>query len=311
MGTPELAAVCLRALQSCADFEIVAVVTQPDRPKGRDLRVTASPVKILALESKIPVLQPEKAGDENFVEQLRAFQPQIIVVAAYGQILPQAILDAPPFGCVNVHTSLLPKYRGAAPIQRVLMNGDSETGITLIKMDAQMDTGPIIAQVSLPILPEDNATTLHDRLAQLGGSVLLRYLPDYLKGDLPLHPQNSQLATYAPKVKKEEGLIHWPKPAVEILNQFRGLFPWPGLFTYLPPPAVANPSRKILKIWRVAVTEGQGLPGTILRIEDQGPVVMCGSGSLRMEELQLEGGKRLAAREFLKGHIFKPGQRLG
>ena len=303
MGTPELAATCLRALQSCAGFEVVAVVTQPDRPKGRDLRVTASPVKVLALQSQVPVLQPARARDDSFIQELKAFRPDVIVVAAYGQILPQTILDTPPFGCVNVHTSLLPKYRGAAPIQRVLLNGDSETGITLIKMDAQMDTGPIIAQEVLPILSDDNAATLHDRLAQLGGASLLRFLPDYLKGSLPLHSQNSELATYAPKIKKEEGLIDWRRSASEISNQFRGLYPWPGLFTYftLGKSELSQSSRKMLKVWRIAPSEGDGPPGTILRIDAQVPIVACGRRSFNWK-----AANALRQRNFSRAIISRP-----
>ena len=313
MGTPELAAACLRSLQSSSLLEIVAVVTQPDRPKGRNRRVAPSPVKVVAIESSIPILQPDKAREENFIPQLRAYQPDVMVVAAYGQILSQAILDVPPFGCVNVHTSLLPKYRGAAPIQRALMNGDSETGVTLMKMDEHMDTGPIIAQESLPIYVEDDAATLHDRLAELGGDLLLRFLPEYLGGRLLPRAQDSKLATHAPKIKKEEGLIDWRKPASEIINQFRGLFPWPGLFTYFPLPFKAGeePPKKMLKVWKVSICDENGAPGTVLHTQDQAPVIACGKGALCLEELQLEGGKRLNSREFLKGHTLAPGQRLG
>ena len=184
MGTAELSCDSLRALIASPDFQVVAVVTQPDRPKGRDLKLQPSPVKELALRENLPVLQPEKARSESFLEELRALQPDLIAVAAYGQILPKSILDLPRFGCLNVHTSLLPRYRGAAPIQWAILNGDAETGVTIMKMDAGLDTGDILTQDSTPIRPEDNSETLHDRLARMGAELLVRTIPDYVAGKL-------------------------------------------------------------------------------------------------------------------------------
>src|SRR5687767_13551180 len=204
MGTPPLAATVLGALLNPAQFNVVAVVTQPDQPRGRDLKLQPSAVKELALKKGIPILQPARARDAQFIEQLCALAPDLIVVAAYGQILPQAVLDVPRFGCLNIHTSLLPKYRGAAPIQWAILNGDAETGVTIMKMDAGLDTGDIVTEERTPIRPDDDTQTLHDRLASLGGTLLVRTIPDYVSGKAVPRPQ-PEGATYARKIKKEDG----------------------------------------------------------------------------------------------------------
>jgi len=306
MGTPELARTSLQALLACHDFQMVAVVTQPDRPKGRDLKLTASPVKELALRSNLPVLQPERARNEEFIEQLRRLKPELITVAAFGQILPQSILDLPRFGCINVHTSLLPKYRGAAPIQWAILNDEPETGVTIMKMDAGMDTGAILTEEKTAIHETDNAQTLHDRLAGLGAKLLVRTIPDYVAGKIAPRPQPAEGVSYAPKIKKQDGQIDWNQSARAIWNRVRGLVPWPGAFTHVP----AQPNPYLLKIWEAETVQQSGSPGQILSAEKSEILVACGQDALRILELQLEGGRRLAAQQFLPGHPLKPGQIL-
>ena len=307
MGTAELSCDSLRALTESPVCQLVAVVTQPDRPKGRDLKLQPSPVKVLALQANLPVLQPERARDEAFLRALSDLQPDLIVVAAYGQILPQSLLDLPRFGCLNVHTSLLPKYRGAAPIQWAILNGDSETGITIMKMDAGLDTGDILAQVTTPIHPDDNSETLHDRLARLGAELLLKTIPEYVAGRIPALPQPVEGASYASKIRKQDGRIDWTQPAGVIWNRVRGLMPWPGAFTYLP----GQPQQHLLKIWQAEVVERSGSAGEILQADKAGIVIGCGRDALRVMALQREGGRRLPAQEFLAGHPLLPGQKLG
>ena len=232
MGTAELSCASLEKLARSQGFQITAVVTQPDRPKGRELKPQSSPVKTLAQRLGLPVLQPLRARDEKFIAELRTLQPDFIVVAAYGQILPQSILDLPRHGCLNVHTSLLPKYRGAAPIQWAIANGDTETGVTIMKMDAGLDTGAIVAQRRTPILPADDSATLHDRLARLGAELLVETIPDYVAGKIQPQPQPAEGVSHAPKIKKEDGRIDWNLPAKTIWNRLRAFTPWPGAFTF-------------------------------------------------------------------------------
>ena len=219
----------------------------------------------------------------------------------------QSILDLPRFGCLNVHTSLLPRYRGAAPIQWAILNGDAETGVTIMKMDAGLDTGDILTQATTPIHPEDNSETLHDRLARMGAELLVRTMPDYVAGKLPPRPQPAEGASYAPKIKKQDGRIDWNQPARAIWNRVRGLVPWPGAFSYLP----GQPQPHLLKIWQAEVVERSGQPGEVLQADKAGIVVGCGREALRILILQREGGRRLPAQEFLAGHPLHPGQRLG
>lgn len=307
MGTPELAAASLRALLASPAFTVVAAVTQPDKPRGRDLKLQPPPVKSLARAANIPVLQPEKARSPEFLEQLRLLAPDLIAVAAYGQILPQALLDLPRFGCLNVHTSLLPKYRGASPIQSAILNDDAETGVTIMKIVMALDSGGIVAQARTPILPEDNAVTLHDRLAQMGGELLAQVIPGYVEGSAPARPQPAEGATYAHKIVKQDGRMDWTLPARTLWNRVRGLVPWPGAFTFLPD----QPQPHLLKIWGAEVASDSGTPGHILAADNSGIIVACGQQSLRLVQLQREGGKRLEARQFLAGHPLKPGQKLG
>jgi methionyl-tRNA formyltransferase len=304
MGTPELAVASLEALLRAPAFSVVAVVTQPDRPRGRELKLQPSPVKQLAGQAGRPVLQPEKARDESFVAELRRWQPELIAVAAFGQILPKSILELPRFGCVNVHTSLLPKYRGAAPIQWAILNDEDETGVTIMKMDAGLDTGDILTQRATPIRPDDNAAALHDRLAQIGAELLGQTIPDYVAGKIAPRPQQSELATHAPKIRKADGRIDWRLPARAIWNRVRAFTPWPGAFTCLP----GEP--QLLKIWQAEVALPSGPSGEILSADKAGILIACGQGALRVVTLQREGGRRMSAQEFLAGHALKPGQRF-
>jgi methionyl-tRNA formyltransferase len=325
LGTAELSCASLQALAGNPQFQIAAAVTQPDRPKGRELKPQPSPVKSLALRFGLPVLQPERARDEKFIAELRALQPDLIVVVAYGQILPPAILDLPRHGCLNVHTSLLPKYRGAAPIQWAIANGDTETGVTIMKMDVGLDTGDIIATRRTPIQPEDNSATLHDRLAQLGAELLAQTIPDYVAGKIQPRPQPAAGASCAAKIKKEDGRIDWNQPARMIWNRLRAFTPWPGAFTFFK----AEPKPQLIKIWKAEVIEKSGgaacradlsrrsetkveaserRPGEILQADKTGIVVNCGEHALRILELQREGGRRMVAAEFLAGHPMKVGE---
>jgi methionyl-tRNA formyltransferase len=300
-GTAEIACASLRALAGSGFARVVAVVSQPDRPKGRDLKLQPTPVKEAAISLGLPVLQPERARAGDFLERLRALQPKVIVVMAYGQILSPALLEIPQHGCVNIHTSILPKYRGAAPIQWALLNGDAETGVTLMKMDAGMDTGPMIAVARTPIAAEDDAQSIHDRLGRMGAELLVSKLPAYLDGTLQPTPQ-PEGATHARKISKEDGRLNWNEPAVALWNRVRALVPWPGAFT--------KSKTGLLKIWKAEVSNASGAPGEILQADNAGLVVASGEKSLRLIEVQREGGKRLPARDFLSGCRLQVGERL-
>jgi methionyl-tRNA formyltransferase len=306
MGTAELACASLETLAAQPDFTVLAVVTQPDRPKGRDLKLQPSPVKASALRLQLAVLQPERARNADFVAQLGALRPELIVVVAYGQILPPEILALPRFGCLNVHTSLLPKYRGAAPIQWAILNDESETGVTVMRMDAGLDTGDILAQTTTPITPEDDSQTLHDRLAGLGAGLLAKTIRDHVAGRMTPRPQPIEGVSHARKIVKDDGLLDWTLPARALWNKVRAFTPWPGAFTHLP----AHPKPRLLKICHAEVIEASGEPGVFLQADANGIVAACGQGALRISSLQLEGGRRLAAREFLAGHPLSPGQKF-
>jgi methionyl-tRNA formyltransferase len=314
MGTPALAAASLEALLAAKDFQIVAVVTQPDRPKGRDLKLHASPVKELAMKAALPVLQPLKARAPEFIAELKQLSPDLIAVAAFGQILPQSILDLPKFGCLNVHTSLLPKYRGAAPIQWAILNDESETGITIMQMDAGLDTGGIITQEKTTITEADTGQTLHDRLAQMGGDLLVRTIPEFVAGKLPAQPQPAEGATYAAKIKKQDGQIDWQKSAREIWNRIRALTSWPGAFTWWN----SNSGRQLIKIIEATPTPwdrrrpggSEPAPGEIITADKEAIMVACGQNALQIRVLQKEGGKRLTAQQFLNGNSLTPGQKF-
>lgn len=306
MGTAELACPSLQALLDFPAVRVRAVVTQPDRPKGRDLKLEPGHVKKLALSRGIPVLQPLKARAEPFIAELRQFAPDLIVVVAYGQILPQTILDIPRFGCLNVHTSILPKYRGAAPIQWAIFNGETETGVTIMKMDAGLDTGDIVSEARTPIDEADDAQTLHDRLARMGADLLLRTIPDYVAGRLTPRPQSAEGATYARKITKEDGRIDWSRSARQLCNQIRAFTPWPGAYTHYR----RGEQLRMLKIWKAAVDAEpkRAEPGMVVEAAKTGIVVACGSGSLRIHEVQIEGSRRMPVEQFLAGHAITPGQ---
>lgn len=300
MGTADLAATVLSRLAAEPSWKILAVVSQPDRPKGRALQLLPTPVKVQAQRFGLTVLQPEKARSPEFLEALGKLAPDLIVVAAYGQLLPQALLDIPRFGCLNVHTSLLPRYRGAAPIQWSIAHGDLETGVTIMRMDAGLDTGPIVRMESTPIRPEDNGQTLHDRLAVLGAELLIRTIPGYVDGSIVPVAQPIEGATYARRIKKEDGRLDWNQPAHVLWNRIRAFTPWPGAYCQIP----AEPHPKLLKIHRanVVTISSSALPGTVVAADKSGICVACGEHALLLTEIQLEGGRRQTAGEFLQGH---------
>ena len=302
MGTPAFACPTLQRLIERGE-DILAVVTQPDRPKGRGQQLAPPPVKVLAERHGIPVMQPAKVRAPEFIELMKELAPDLIVVIAFGQILPKTLLEIPRHGCINVHASLLPRYRGAAPINWCIINGETETGVTTMQMDVGLDTGDMLLKKSTPIDPEEDSSSLHDRLAAIGAEALAETLDLLLAGGLVPAKQDDALSCYAAMLKKEDGLIDWGKGAQAIKNLVRGVTPWPGAFTHL--------HGKTLKVYRVGVANGSGAPGTVLRADRNGLEVACGSGSVVLEELQLEGRKRLAATEFLAGYKIEPGVVLG
>ena len=309
MGTAELACASLNALVEEPDFGIAAVVTQPDRPKGRALKLQPSPVKEAALRAGLPVLQPERARDVAFLAELRRLAPDYIVVAAYGQLLPKAMLDLPPGGCINVHASLLPKYRGAAPIQWAILNGESETGVTIMQIAEKLDAGDILTQRATPIVAEDTAATLHDRLARMGADLLVQTLKGCIQNTVSARPQDEAEVVYARKITKEDGRLNWAQPARALWNRVRAFVPWPGAYTTMP----GGMKTRTVKIWQTSVLEQDGgTSGLVLQADKNGITVACAAGSaLRIHELQLEGGRRLTAAEFLAGHPLQPGDRFG
>jgi methionyl-tRNA formyltransferase len=307
MGAAELSCASLESLLEAPGFRLLAVVTQPDRPKGREMKLRASPVKELALGRGLPVLQPERARDPAFLAELSRLAPDLIAVTAFGQLLPQTILDLPRYGCLNVHTSLLPKYRGAAPIQRAILNGEAQTGVTIMKMDAGLDTGPILAQEAAPIGPEDDSQTLHDRLGVMGARLLAQTIRQYVAGSITPIPQPGTGSSCAPKLKKQDGRIPWTEPAPAVWNRVRALIPWPGAFTFLP----SQPQPLLLKVWRAEIVDASGAPGQILQADKTGLVIACGRQALRLLSVQREGGRRMSGQEFLSGHPLQPGQTIG
>lgn len=294
MGTPEFALPTLQGLID-AGSHLVGVYTQPDRPKGRGKKLAASPVKELALEHDIPVFQPERLRRKEAVATLRELAPELIVVVAYGQILPKSVLDIPRFGCINVHASLLPKYRGAAPINKAITEGETETGVTTMHMDVGLDTGDMLIKRSLVIGPDETAGQVHDRLALLGREAMEETLRQLCAGTLTPQPQNDALSSYAPMMTKEDGLIDWQQPARQIHNQIRGLDPWPGTYTFW--------GNQLLKLADTRVDPtASGPPGSIVAADASGIRIACGQGALAVNRLQLPGKKWLTARDFLSGN---------
>lgn len=299
MGTPEFAVASLKACTELGD--VVAVVCQPDKPKGRGQEVSMPPTKEWALARNLPVIQPVKIRGTSFAQDLAALQPTVAVVTAYGKILPEEVLRVPTFGCVNVHASLLPRFRGAAPIQWAVAEGDAETGVTLMQMDAGMDTGPMLAQARLAISPSDTGASLHDKLSTLGYEVLLKYLPDYLEGKLAATLQPAEGVVMAPMLKKEDGRLNFEKSAVELERRVRAFTPWPGTFTTL--------AGHMLKVKAAQVGNKQGAPGEVVSATPEGLEVACREGSLLLTALQPEGKRIMTAAEFLAGRKILPGSR--
>ncbi len=301
-GTPEFAAVALEALIE-AGHDIALVLSQPDRPAGRGMKLRMSPVKALALHHGLPVYQPDSLKTDEARRPLAEAAAEVMVVAAYGLLLPQAVLDLPRLGCVNIHASLLPRWRGAAPIQRAILAGDRETGISLMQMETGLDTGPILSLAALPIAPDDTAGSLHDKLAALGAREIVALLPRLAAGGVRAVPQDDGQAVYARKISKEEARIDWRAPALDIDRRVRAFNPFPGAWTGL--------AGEPLKLWRACPARGQGRPGEVLAASAEGITVACGEGALRVQELQKAGGKRLDAGAFLSGHALGPGDCLG
>lgn len=304
MGTPEFAAESLKSIVEDG-HEVLAVVAQPDKPKGRGMKLVAPPVKEYACCKGFKVLQPQSIRNDEFTKLLKDMNPDVIVVVAYGRILPKAVLDIPKYGCINVHASLLPKYRGAAPIQWAIINGEKETGVTTMFMDEGLDTGDMILKGKVEIDNEDTAQTLHDKLAGVGGKVLSETLSLLEKGDVMRTRQTGE-SSYAPILKKQDGVIDWSKSAGEICSLVRGMNPWPGAYTY-------NESGCMLKIWKTEAvdTKSSVEPGQIISAgHKEGLFVSTGSGVLKILELQAECCKRMGAAEFLIGSKIKPGEKF-
>lgn len=299
-GTPEFAAAALQAILA-AGFDVPLVLTQPDRPAGRGMQLQPSPVKQVAVAAGIPVHQPEKLRTPEQQAPLAEADVDVLVVAAYGIILPQAVLDLPRYGCLNIHASLLPRWRGAAPIHRAIEAGDAETGITIMQMDAGLDTGPMLLKHSTVIESDDTTGSLHDRLAELGAELIvdaLRALP----GGLTATPQPADGVTYAAKIGKAEATVDWTRPATEIERAIRAFNPFPG--------ALGNYQGTPIKLWRARAIDAGGTPGEVLLAEGAGVIVACGEGALCITELQKPGGKRLAAADFVRGTAIAVGSRF-
>lgn len=307
MGTPDFSVGTLRELVK-AGHEVVGVVSQPDKPKGRGKSLMPTPVKEAALELGLPVYQPKKVREPEFIEILRKLEPEVIVVVAFGQIIPQEILDLPPYGCINVHASLLPKYRGAAPIQWAVIDGEPQSGVTIMKMDAGLDTGDMITKVVVPIAEEETGGSLFDKLSAAGARLLVDTLPSLTNGTAVYEKQPEESPTpYAAMIQKQMGNIDWNRPAVEIERLVRGLNPWPSAYTKL--------KGKTLKIWKAQVIEESEndaalAPGTVIQADTHGLYVKTGQDILNITELQLEGKKRMDTPAFLRGYTVEMGSVL-
>ena len=305
MGTPDIAAEVLKSLLA-SEHEIVAVVTQPDRPKGRGKELAKSPVKLVAEEHGIPVFQPEKVKSPEAVAQLKEYQADIFLVAAFGQIVSKEILDIPKFGCINVHASLLPEYRGAAPIQSAILDGKAVTGITIMRMDEGIDTGDMICRVEIPITAEETGGSLHDKLAAAGGPLLLEAIKQIEDGTAVYTPQNHEEHTYAKMLRKELGKLDFTEPAEKLERYIRGLNPWPSAYTYK--------DGKTMKFWKASVSyeRFEACPcGTLVSVKDGMLWIMTGDGILQVKELQPEGKRRMTTEEYLRGYPLVPGMVFG
>ena len=290
MGTPEFAVQTLEAL--IKHHEVIGVVTQPDRPAGRSQQIQMSPIKQIALEAGIPVFQPEKLRKQEAIAELKQWLPDAYVVAAFGQILPQAVLDIPQYGSINVHASLLPRWRGAAPIQAVIRAGDKESGVTIMKMDAGLDTGPMLLQRAIPLAADETGESLHDKLAVIGAELLIDTLPGYFSGAIQPQPQDETGVTYAPQIKKEDGIIDWTQDAESIERLVRAFTPWPGTSTTW--------KGQPLKVRSGSAAAGKAEPGRVVSTPN-GIAVGTGAGLFILKEIQLAGRKAMPASEFVKG----------
>lgn len=293
MGTPDIASTCLKKILADG-FEVVGVYTQPDRPKGRGMKMVCSPVKEVALAAGIPVFQPENFREEDSVQQLRDLQPDICAVVAYGRILPQKVLDVPKRGCINIHASILPKYRGSAPYQWAVLDGLEETGVTAMYLTREMDAGDIIDVSRTPIGENETAGELLDRLAVLGADLLSKTLSRFAQGEVEGTAQDASQVSYAPMLDKSMSPIDWTKTARQVHNHVRGLHPWPV--------ATAEIQGKLFKVHATRVAEGSGEPGQILGLSKTGLLVACGEGAVEILSLQAEGGKRMSAPDYFRGH---------
>lgn len=305
MGTPDFSVPTLDALIA-SEHEVVAVVSQPDKPKGRGRQLQPTPVKARAIEAGIPVYQPVKARQEGFIDEMRALDVDLAVVIAFGQILTTEFLEMPKYGCMNVHASLLPKYRGAGPIQWSVIKGEEVTGVTTMYMDAGIDTGDMLLKEEVIIDSDETGGSLHDKLSVVGGPLMLKTIEALEKGTLVRIPQNDEASTHAPMLNKQMGNIKWSSPAVEIERLIRGLNPWPSAFTYL--------DGKMLKIWEAQVVElkdDHHMSGSVFDINKDGMVVKCQKNGLLIKSLQLQGKKRMAASDFLRGYNVEEGIILG
>jgi methionyl-tRNA formyltransferase len=301
-GTPEFAAAALRALIA-AGHDIPLVLTQPDRPAGRGMKLKASPVKEVALAHGLAVAQPENLKSEAARQPIQDVDADLMVVAAYGLILPETVLVMPRLGCVNIHASLLPRWRGAAPIHRAIEAGDAETGITLMQMDRGLDTGAMLTRAALPILAGDTTGSLHDKLAELGAMEIVALLPRLAAGDVSGEKQDDTLASYAKKIVKDDARLDWNRSAVELDLQIRAFNPFPGAHVLL--------GEETIKVWRAGIVDAEGDPGTVLAVSKEGLRVACGRGALEITELQKPGGKRMEVAAYLAGSEIKPGNQFG
>lgn len=299
IGTGEIGVPVLRSLLNSPEHQLVGVVTQPDKPAGRELRMAAPPIKAAMAGSAIPIFQPPRIKGEEAIAEIRALAPDVIVVMAYGQILPRSVLEIPRVACLNLHASLLPRHRGAAPIQAAILAGDRESGITVMYMNEGLDTGDVLLQSRFEIAGDETGGSLHDRLAQIAPATLDDALARLQQGNAPRIPQDSSLATYAPKLEREDGRIHWSEAAVLIERKIRAFDPWPGAFTLARDQAGRDRKLKIFSA--TVVSAGQKVPGEVVR-SDGSIVISAKEGALALGEVQLEGKRRMSATEFLRGH---------
>ncbi|MDB4665346.1 methionyl-tRNA formyltransferase [Verrucomicrobia bacterium] len=312
LGTGAIACPVMRAMETMPEVELLGLVSQPDRPSGRRMKIASTPTKALAVELELPVMQPERLrSDDTCLEWLKSLQLDIAVVMAYGQLLSPAVLEIPRHGCLNLHTSLLPKYRGAAPIQWAIWNGDCVTGVSLMKMDKGMDTGPVISTVKVPIQSDTSALILHDQLSEAAATLLQSALHDYIAGVMKPMPQSSNEVSHARKIEKEDGLMDWSQPAIVLDRQVRALWSWPGCYTDFEGSSGLRERLKIRAVKLSTISNARGNPGEILQSDKDGLKVLTGDGVLEIIEIQRQGGRAMPASAFLSGSPIRVGSLLG